>query len=113
MRKKRIRKERDPVTVRAALLRALIGGPGYGMELANRVRKWTKDGMVIGQGSLYPALWDLEEEGLVTSWEGQPRAERGGRPRKYYQLTAEGLRQAREEQEVMMGLVLGFQGAAP
>ena len=105
------RKDRGPVTTRAALLQALIEGPGYGLELTRRVKKRTQGKMEIGQGRLYPTLWDLQEEGLVTCYETDPLPERGGRPRKYYELTAEGLRKAREEEEVMIGLVLGLQGA--
>jgi PadR family transcriptional regulator, regulatory protein PadR len=99
--KKRKKKLKDPVTPRVALLQALIEGEGYGLELAERVKERTGGALEIGQGSLYPALWDLERDGLVTSRETEPLPERGGRPRKYYHLTAEGLRRAREEKEVM------------
>jgi PadR family transcriptional regulator PadR len=52
----------------------------------------------------------LEEEGLVTSYETEPLPERGGRPRKYYELTAGGLREAREER-VLGRLLFGVRGA--
>ena len=94
--------KKSPVSVRASLLQALIEGPGYGIELADRVEGRTS--IRIPQGSLYPSLWDLEREGLVTCYETDPLPERGGRPRKYYELTAEGLRRAREEREVAFRL---------
>lgn len=100
MGKSKKKKDRGPVSTRAALLQALIDGPGYGLELTKRVKERTKGKMVIGQGRLYPTLWDLQEDGLVTCYETDPVPERGGRPRKYYELTAEGLRSAREEQVV-------------
>ncbi len=52
----------------------------------------------LPSGTLYPMLARLQQEGLVDSeWEAQ-RQDAGGRPpRKYYRLTAEGLRVARLE----------------
>ncbi len=52
----------------------------------------------LPSGTLYPMLARLEDEGLVTSqWEPQ-QPDAGGRPpRKYYQLTGEGVRVARLE----------------
>ena len=104
------RKRRDPVSARTALLQALTGGPGYGLELVDRVTERTGGRMVVGQGTLYPTLWDLEEEGLVTSYETEPLPERGGRPRKYYELTANGLREAGEER-VLGRLLFGMREA--
>ena len=52
----------------------------------------------LPSGTLYPMLARLQQDGLVDSeWEAQ-REDAGGRPaRKYYRLTAEGLRVARLE----------------
>ena len=112
MGRNRQRKKREPVSVRAALLQSLIEGPGYGLELIKRVKDQTEGRMVIGQGALYPTLWDLQEEGLVTCYETDPMPERGGRPRKYYELTADGLRSAREEQ-ILGRLLFGVRREAP
>ena len=98
------RKSRDPVTVRGALLQALIEGPAFGLELVDRVSERTDGKMKIGQGSLYPTLWSMVKEGMLICHEGEPLPERGGRPRKYYELTAEGLRQARQEQRIIKSL---------
>jgi len=87
------------VSAKAALLQALISGPGYGLELLERVRERTKGRVVLGQGSVYPALRSLERGGLVKSWEGPPLDERGGRPRIFYELTAEGRRTAKEDRK--------------
>ena len=49
----------------------------------------------LSSGTLYPMLARLEERGLVTShWEPEPAAA-GRPPRRYYQLTGEGVRVAR------------------
>ena len=62
--------------------------PRYGYDLMKTAR--------LPSGTLYPLLARLERENLVASaWE-TPQHE-GQRPRKYYQLTAEGIRVARLE----------------
>ncbi len=87
--------------MKAALLQALISAPGYGLDLIERVRMQTKGEIVLGQGSVYPALRGMEREGLVESYEGEPIPERGGRPRRYYKLNAHGARVAREQRAVV------------
>src|ERR1700761_3814817 len=93
-----------PVTARAALLQSLIQGRGYGLELIARVEQRTKGAIKLGQGSVYPALRDLEDEDLVKSWDGEPVPERGGRPRRYYEPTAQGRRAATEQRAAVAGL---------
>lgn len=92
------------VSARAALLQALIRADGYGLELIERVREATNGSLVLGQGSVYPALRDLEREGMIESYEGQPLLERGGRPRIYYRITALGQRAAQEDRGQVAGL---------
>jgi PadR family transcriptional regulator, regulatory protein PadR len=64
--------------------------PHYGYDLMKAAK--------LPSGTLYPMLARLQQEGLVGSeWEAQ-REDAGGRPpRKYYRLTADGLRVARIE----------------
>lgn len=92
------------ITAKAALLQALIQGPGYGRELIDRVKKRTNGSVVLGPGSVYPALRDLEQDGLLESEEGEPLVERAGRPRRYYKLTAIGARAALEQKDAAAGL---------
>ncbi|MDZ4696659.1 MAG: PadR family transcriptional regulator [Deltaproteobacteria bacterium] len=94
----------NPVTAKAALLRALVQGEGFGLDLIDRVKVMSGGEVMLGQGSVYPALRDLEREGLVSSWEGEPTAERGGRPRRYYKLTALGKRAALDTRRTVMAL---------
>jgi len=62
----------------------------YGYDLMKAAR--------LPSGTLYPMLARLQAEGLVTSeWESQPQDASGRPPRKYYQLTGEGIRVARLE----------------
>ena len=98
------------VDTRTALLQALLSGRGYGLELLQRIETSTGGRTRLAQGSLYPALRELERNGLVESSEGSERVpERGGRPRIYYELTGEGRRVALEERSAGWGLF----GAGP
>jgi PadR family transcriptional regulator PadR len=90
---------------RTALLQALISGPGYGLDLADRVRERSQGKIVLRQGTLYPALRNLEREGLVRSWEADPAPDRGGRPRVYYELTAEGTKAAQSELQTLVAFI--------
>jgi PadR family transcriptional regulator PadR len=92
-----------PLTAKGAILQALISGPAFGMEVIDRVAARTGGKIRLHQGSAYPALRALERDGLVRSWEGSPEEVRAGRPRRYYELTAEGLRTARGQRDVLLG----------
>lgn len=68
-----------------AVLGALRTGEGYGYSLQQRL---TGKGLDIEQGTLYPLLRRLDEQGLLESdWNVE-----GSRPRKYYRLSPEGRR---------------------
>jgi PadR family transcriptional regulator, regulatory protein PadR len=73
------------------VLRVFLADPAarrYGYDLMKAAR--------LPSGTLYPMLARLHDQGLVSSqWENPP--EDGRPPRKYYQLTAEGIRVARLE----------------
>lgn len=94
------------MNAKAALLAALISGAGFGLELIERVNQRSGGAMKLNQGAVYPALRSLEREGLVRSYDGEENvAERGGRPRRYYELTGEGRRVAREQKRAILGLL--------
>ena len=84
------------VTPEAALLRVLIMGEGYGLELARRVREWTNGRIMLDDQVFYQAMQVLEEQALVESYMSEPTGQRGGQPRRYYKLTAAGQRAALE-----------------
>jgi hypothetical protein len=56
---------RSPFSAKAALIQALVTGPGYGLELQERIRERTGGRVRLHSGSLYPALRALERERLV------------------------------------------------
>lgn len=64
--------------------------PHYGYDLMKAAK--------LPSGTLYPMLARLQQDGLVDAeWEAQRQDTAGRPPRKYYRLTAEGLRVARLE----------------
>jgi PadR family transcriptional regulator, regulatory protein PadR len=97
---------------RLALLQALVSGDSYGLALIDHVRAATRGKVVLRQGRVYPVLRELEREGLVRSYDGEAMPERGGRPRRYYALTAEGRRTALREAKALVGLLKPALGVA-
>jgi PadR family transcriptional regulator PadR len=92
------------VTANTALLRALTARPGYGLELITRVRARTNGVLDLTQGSVYPALRELESAGLVETVE--VLAVRRGRSPLVYQLTAEGLQLAQKGRRMAAALTV-------
>jgi len=84
------------ITPEAALLRVLIQGETYGLELTRRVREWTNGKLMLEDQVFYQAMQVLEEQGLVETYMSEPSGQRGGQPRRYYKLTAAGQRAALE-----------------
>jgi PadR family transcriptional regulator PadR len=106
----RTKEDGSPVSARAALLQALCSGAGYGLELIDRVKERTGGLVKLHQGSIYPALRAMEREGLLESFERSEADEaRGGRPRRYYRLTAEGRLAANDDRKVFSGFLAGWQ----
>src|SRR5687767_11112318 len=96
-----------PISAQAALLQALTTGKGYGLELIERVKERTKGAVVLHQGSIYPALRSLERQGFIRSWDGgDTPPERGGRPRRYYELTAEGRSAAVQDRQILAAFLI-------
>lgn len=70
----------------------------YGVTIRREFIRATK--RTLHYGSLYNTLELLIRKGLVTSWESQPDARRGGRRKKLYFLTDSGKRALKEAQAV-------------
>jgi len=81
-------------TLDLLILRALSNGPQHGYAIAKWIGGATDDALHIEEGSLYPALYRLEERGwLASSWQ---KSETGRRAR-VYRLTARGRRALGQE----------------
>jgi DNA-binding PadR family transcriptional regulator len=84
------------LTPQAALLRVLITGEGYALDLMRRISEWTNGKMLLDDQAFYPAMRALEANRLVESYMSEPTGQRGGQPRRYYKLTAAGQKAALE-----------------
>jgi transcriptional regulator len=82
-------------TLDLLILRTLQPGPMHGWGISQRIQALSDSVLVVNQGSLYPALYRLEEEGWIASEWG---ASENNRRARFYSLTRAGERQlAREE----------------
>lgn len=74
-------------TLDLLVLRVISLEPMHGWAIAQRIRQMSNDELRVGQGSLYPALHKLEQEGWITAeW----RPSENNRRAKYYALTRAG-----------------------
>ena len=83
-----------PGTLDMLILKAVSLKPLHGYGVLLRIRQISGDALDIPQGSLYPALYRLEHQGLIAAEWGQSE---NNRRAKYYTLTAAGRRRLREE----------------
>ena len=83
-------------TLDLIVLQLLRSEPTNGYDLTLRIQAVSSDVLQVNAGSLYPALYRLEERGLIRAeWEETPN----GRRAKVYTLTASGRRQLAEQRE--------------
>jgi transcriptional regulator len=81
-------------TLDMLVLKALQLEPMHGWGITERIEQWSESVLQLGQGTLYPALYRLERQGLIRSeW----RVTANNRRARYYALTREGRRQFAEE----------------
>jgi DNA-binding PadR family transcriptional regulator len=71
-----------------------LGGDAYGVNIREYIARLT--GKYWSIGSIYVPLDRLESKGFLQSYLGEPTAERGGKSKRYYRVTAAGLRQLEE-----------------
>ena len=77
-------------TLEMILLRLLAERPKYGYELVSELAERAGGGFELKEGTLYPVLYRLEDQGfIVPEWRERQAGERGV-PRKYYRLTGLG-----------------------
>ncbi|HXR97099.1 MAG TPA: PadR family transcriptional regulator [Terriglobales bacterium] len=94
------RKEKSDVrqgTLALMVLKTLdVLGPLHGYGIARRIEQISDDALSVNQGTLYPVLLKLEQEGSVASAWG---VSENNRKARYYRLTRDGRRQLRAETE--------------
>ena len=81
-------------TLDLLVLRTLSREPMHGWAVSHRIQEISRDTLRVNQGSLYPTLHRLEDDGLVKSQWGVSEL---GRRAKFYELTAAGRRQLARE----------------
>ena len=90
-------KERGDIlqgTLDLLVLKALQLEPMHGWGITERIEQWSEQVLLVGQGTLYPALYRLERQGFVTSeW----RITENNRRARYYSLTTTGKKRLSDE----------------
>ena len=95
------------------LVTASLNEEAYGVTITQEIEKQT--GRPLGFNTVHTTLQRLEEKGFITSKMGGATTERGGRRKRYFNLTALGIRMIRETKELRERLwkvlppsILGF-----
>jgi PadR family transcriptional regulator, regulatory protein PadR len=77
-------------TLDLIVLKTLSWGPMHGFGIARWMQRTTDEALQVEEGSLYPALYRMENRGWIKA---QWKLTENGRRAKYYRLTASGRRQ--------------------
>ena len=83
-------------TLDMLILKALSLGPMHGYGAIQRIRQLSDEMLTVEQGTLYPALYRIEQRGWVSSSWGVTET---GRRAKFYRLTAAGRKQLVVEED--------------
>ena len=81
-------------TLDLLILKILTPGSLHGYAVAQRIQQRSDDVLVVEEGSLYPALYRMEEKGWITAEWGKSE---NNRRAKFYSLTRAGRKQLDEE----------------
>lgn len=82
-----------------------LDGGAYGVPISRELLEIA--GREVALGSIYAALERLEEKGLVASALGEPTAERGGRAKRYFEVTPAGLEAIEQTKSALQKLWSG------
>ena len=83
-------------TLALLVLKTLVREPMHGFGITVHIQRVSKDALRVEEGSLYPALHRMEEEGWIAAEWGTSENNRRAR---YYRLTARGKKQLAEEEK--------------
>ena len=92
-------------TLDLLVLKVLGSGPNHGYGLASRIHQLSDDALRVEEGSLYPALYRMEEQGLIESEWGPTE---NNRKAKFYRLTRKGRTAAAAEHDSWLRLSGGI-----
>ena len=85
-----------------------LGENAYGIMVRRAIEQAT--GRDLSIGAIYATLTRLESKGFIRSYAGEPTAERGGRAKKYFRMTADGKRTLQNTQELIQKMSAGLRG---
>lgn len=74
-------------TLDLLILKSLFAAPNHGYGIAMRIHQLSDDVLRVEEGSLYPALYRMEDQGLI---ESEWRTTENNRRAKFYKLTRKG-----------------------
>ena len=97
-----------PGTLDLLILKAVSLGPQHGYGILLRIGQISRGFLPVQQGTLYPALYRLEDRGLLSTEWGTSE---NNRRAKFYSLTPEGRRQLRSERSSWEQVVAGMTAA--
>jgi PadR family transcriptional regulator, regulatory protein PadR len=83
-----------------------LGEDAYGITVRREIESAT--GRDLSIGAVYATLVRLESKGFVKSFAGEPTAERGGRAKRYFRVTADGKTALRNAHEIIRKLRAGI-----
>jgi len=83
-----------------------LGERAYGVTIRQELLDKAEKDVAIG--AIYTGLERLEQKGFVESWLGEPTSERGGRAKRFYRVTATGLRAFNDTQHAVRGMLDGL-----
>jgi PadR family transcriptional regulator, regulatory protein PadR len=92
-------------TLEMLILRVLSRAEMHGWGIAERIKAWSRDVLTVEEGSLYPALYRLEMQGLV---KGEWRVSENNRRAKFYTLTKAGVKELEREKQNWDRVVLAI-----
>ena len=93
-------------TLETLVLKSLAAGPRHGYAIARWLEETTGDAIQVEEGSLYPALYRMEKEGLLGSEWGLSELERRA---KFYALTERGSTRLAESSQDLMAFTRAVQ----
>lgn len=86
-----------PGTLDLLVLRVLSRGELHGWGITNKLEQLSKRALQVDEGSLYPALYRMEDKGWI---EAEWKITENNRRAKYYSLTRTGRKQLETEQKL-------------
>jgi DNA-binding PadR family transcriptional regulator len=90
--------------VMLAVLR--VGDEAYGVSIRSEIEQRSRRELTLA--TVYKTLGRLEDKGLVTSYEGDPTPQRGGRRKRFYDLTPAGKRELKQSVGVLRRMASGL-----